>query len=102
MKLPEISSCSWERDPGEYSKHELHPEMSLLTWFRTGVRFSSPPPEKSTRSRAFFNEIRPCGREKSASQVKSAARVNSGSTPGGWISFHHEAKPNDFTKGASL
>ena len=46
MKLPEISSCSWERDPGEYSKHELHPEMSLLTWFRTGVRFSSPPPEK--------------------------------------------------------
>ena len=44
--------------------------------------------KRRVSTRRFFNEIHPCGWVKSASRVKSPEAVKSGSTPGGWISFH--------------
>ena len=50
---------------------------------RTGVRFSSPPPEKSTRKRVFFNEAAPAGRMKECrNEVAPAGRIG-----GGFASF---------------
>ncbi len=43
---------------GATQNKRLRPEKFLLKRFRTGVQLSSPPPEKSTRERAFFNDIR--------------------------------------------
>ncbi len=48
------------------------------------------------------NEICPCGQVKCALRVKYAAHVKCSLRERGQISFHREAKPNDFTEGASL
>jgi len=46
MKLPDVAACQRARSKGEYSNYWLHPEMSQRIWFRTRVRFPSPPPQK--------------------------------------------------------